>query len=247
MSNNTKLNRRISLRLFGRWLLRLEGKNLAEIEKDPEYAFLYWTPPPLARGAIGSRVKRTEEQQQAYNNEMNRLDAILAEFIVANGTDALMASFLTERHHNTDNQWGQNKKDDWEGPVPSTLSTAVSAFTWIMKTAGGVSHYELPLSRATLQGFTRLPESKSRGNGQRQGITWEEVATICGIQEGKGTLRGLRNSCILRVMSDGMLRVSEAANIRVEDFTQNGLVITRSKTDQEGEGDLVYLCDITAI
>ena len=81
--------------------------------------------------------------------------------------------------------------------------------------------------------------------GQRNGLTWKEVERICAVQESDGTLRGLRNSAILRVMSDGLLRISEVTELRIDDLEDSTLRIRFSKTDQEGSGEHLYLCEDT--
>ena len=102
---------------------------------------------------------------------------------------------------------------------------------------------ELPITSATLSGIRR--EGRDRGRGQRNGLTWKEVERICAVQEADGTLRGLRNSAILRVMSDGLLRISEATEIHISDLEDSALRLRFSKTDQEGQGEHLYLCDDT--
>ena len=59
-----------------------------------------------------------------------------------------------------------------------------------------------------------------------------------------GAVRGLRDAAFIAVMSDGLLRVSEAAALEVADLEAEGantLTIRRSKTDQEGEGAVQYI------
>ena len=90
-----------------------------------------------------------------------------------------------------------------------------------------------------------LREGRDRGRGQRNGLTWKEVERICAVQEADGTLRGLRNSAILRVMSDGLLRISEVTELRIDDLEDSTLRIRFSKTDQEGQGEHLYLCEDT--
>ena len=102
---------------------------------------------------------------------------------------------------------------------------------------------ELPITTATLSGIRR--EGRDRGRGQRNGLTWKEVERICAVQEADGTLRGLRNSAILRVMSDGLLRISEVTELRISDLEDNTLRLRFSKTDQEGSGEHLYLCEDT--
>ena len=102
---------------------------------------------------------------------------------------------------------------------------------------------DLPLCTATLVGISRA--GRDRGRGQRKGITWRDVEKICAIQEADGTLIGLRNSAIIQVMSDGLLRVSEVTELRISDLEENMMKIRFSKTDQEGKGEYLYLCDAT--
>ena len=68
---------------------------------------------------------------------------------------------------------------------------------------------------------------------------------ICAVQEADSTLRGLRNSAILRVMSDGLLRISEVTELRISDIEGSTLRVRFSKTDQEGQGEHLYLCEDT--
>ena len=56
------------------------------------------------------------------------------------------------------------------------------------------------------------------------------------VERRDGSVRGLRDAALLAVMSDGLLRVSEAAALEVADLEAedaNTLTIRRSKTDQE--------------
>ena len=59
------------------------------------------------------------------------------------------------------------------------------------------------------------------------------------------TLSGIRNSAILRVMSDGLLRISEVTELRISDLEDNTLRLRFSKMDQEGSGEHLYLCEDT--
>ena len=70
---------------------------------------------------------------------------------------------------------------------------------------------------------------------------------LCAVQEADGTHRGLRNSAIFRVMSDGLLHISEVTELRVDDLEDNTLRIRFSKTDQEGAGESLYLCEDTRL
>ena len=130
-----------------------------------------------------------------------------------------------------------------DGKSPGTISIAVAAVKWLLKHRNNGNPVETPITSATLSGIRR--EGKDRGRGQRRGLTWREVEKICAVQEADGTRRGLRNSAILRVMSDGLLRISEVTELRISDLEDNTLRLRFSKTDQDGQGEYLYLCDDT--
>ena len=119
----------------------------------------------------------------------------------------------------------------------------MSAVKWFLKYRNSGTPVELPITTATLSGIRR--EGRDRGRGQRNGLTWREVEKICAVQEADGTLRGIRNSAILRVMSDGLLRISEVVEFRISDLEDNKIQGRFSKTDQEGQGEYLYLCEDT--
>ena len=144
-------------------------------------------------------------------------------------TDALLAEYITHLFN--------------DGKAPGTISIVVAAVKWFLKHRNGGQSIDLPITSATLSGIRR--EGKDRGRGQRNGLTWREVEKICAVQEADSTLRGLRNSAILRVMSDGLLRISEVTELRISDLEDNTLRVRFSKTDQEGEGESLYLCEDT--
>ena len=127
-----------------------------------------------------------------------------------------------------------------KGKAPGTISVVVAATKWILKERNGGADVVMPLTTATMRGIRK--EGRDRGRGQRYGLTWREVEKICTIQEADGTLRGIRNSAVIRIMSDAMLRVTEAAEILIDDLEDNMLRVRFSKTDQEGAGEYLYLC-----
>ena len=65
--------------------------------------------------------------------------------------------------------------------------------------------------------------------------------------EASNTKVGLRDSALIRVMSDGLLRIGEAVAINVDDLHGNTLDIPSSKTDQDGEGATAHLGRETVI
>ena len=80
----------------------------------------------------------------------------------------------------------------------------------------------------------------------RQSMFWFAVAAARLAAEA-GTALGLRDAALLRLGSDGLLRISELAGVQVDDLrlAEEGsgvLALPRSKTDQEGEGSFLYVC-----
>ena len=66
----------------------------------------------------------------------------------------------------------------------------------------------------------------------------------------EGPSKAFRDAAIVAVMSDAMLRVSEAAALHVADLEAEGgntLTVRRSKTDQEGEGVAQYIGGPTVV
>ena len=180
-------------------------------------------PPPTAR---------LVEKSFAENTLRNRRQALKHFDGWLNGRscwDRLLAEYIT---HLFD-----------EGKAPGTISIVVSAVKWLLKHRNNGKPVDLPITAATLSGIRR--EGRDRGRGQRNGLTWREVEKICAVQETDSTLRGLRNSAILRAMSDGLLRISEVTELRISDLEDNTLRVRFSKTDQEGEGEHLYLCEDT--
>ena len=106
-------------------------------------------------------------------------------------------------------------------------------------------HY--PATERVLAGFRR--ERRARGRGQVAGVRWEQADAAAAVAASTGgSVRGLRDAALLAVMSDGLLRVSEAAGIEVADIEAEGantLTIRRSKTDQEAKGAARYIGEPT--
>ena len=182
--------------------------------------------------AIPEPTARLVEKSFADNTMRNRKQALRAFSYWLQGReirDGLLAEYATHLHD--------------IGKAPGTISIVVSAVKWLLKHRNKGTPVDLPITSATLSGIRR--EGRDRGRGQRNGLTWREVEKICAVQEADGTLRGLRNSAILRVMSDGLLRISEVTELRIDDLEDSTLRIRFSKTDQEGQGEHLYLCEDT--
>ena len=146
----------------------------------------------------------------AYRHAMQQLEVWL------NGrslSDNLLANYITGLYQ--------------DGKSPATISKIVSAVKWTKKNHGVAMDFET--TEKTLAGIRR--KGVYRGRGQVHGITWEEVERVCALAEAQNTVAGLRDSTLFRLMSDCMLRISEAVAVDLEDIN-NVLTIHQSKTDQ---------------
>ena len=86
---------------------------------------------------------------------------------------------------------------------------------------------------------------KDRGRGQVDGLIWQDVERVCVYAETEGTLAGLRDAAMIRLMSDCLLRISEVVAVDIADLKERTLTVRASKTDQEGTGETLYVCDAT--
>ena len=98
------------------------------------------------------------------------------------------------------------------------------------------------VTREALKSYRR--QARARGRGSMTGLRFEHV-DLATSRKQPGLL-GLRNACLLRVLSDGMLRVSELCALELRDVAtatdgSGTLKIRHSKTDQDGSGATVYL------
>ena len=138
-------------------------------------------------------------------------------------TDALLAEYITALHT--------------EGKSPSTIAQVVAAAKWQAR------HYGVEIvgevTSKTLAGIRR--EGKERGKGQVDGVEREEMLRVVTLAEVDKTIAGLRDAAPIRLMSDCLLRISEAVAVDVEDIHKSTLRIKSSKTDQEGRGEVLYI------
>lgn len=184
----------------------------------------------LERGADLAAASLSKNTHRAYRGALQRLQDYLDQHD-ASLTDGWLAGYLIALFH--------------RGHSPASASMVVSAVRFRAKVAGSPS----PVGPATdriLAGFRR--EGQQRGRGQVVGISWEMADTIAHLvaTSEPESLSALRDAALVSIMSDAMLRVSEVAALRCSDVEGaedgTGLVsIRRSKTDQEGEGAVLFL------
>ena len=136
---------------------------------------------------------------ETYRLAMQQLEIWLDERSL---NDNRLANYITELYQ--------------DGKSPATISKIVAAVKWTAKNHnGGTAHLSFEITDKTLAGIRR--KGKGRGRGQVDGITWAEVEQICALAETEETVAGLRDSALIRLMSDCLLRISEAVAVDVKD------------------------------
>ena len=173
----------------------------------------------------------SENTWRAYKHALKHFE----EWVVREGldgapvTDAVIANYLVALHET--------------GKAPATCGQIVAAIRFFAKLQG-IEPPIGPEAERVLAGIRR--DGRARGRGQVQGVNFAEAEHAAATAEKGGTLKDLRDAAVLAVMSDGLLRISEARALTVDDvaFEADGtgrLTIRHSKTDQEGEGAAMFL------
>ena len=155
-----------------------------------------------------------------YQRLSRELEAWLSGQIL---TDGLLADYITELHA--------------EGKSPATIAQVVAAAKWLAKNQGLEIVGEI--TSKTLAGIRR--EGKERGKGQVDGVEREGMLRVVTLAEADKTIAGLRDAALIRLMSDCLLRISEAVAVDVGDIQKSTLRIRSSKTDREGRGEVLYV------
>ena len=166
-----------------------------------------------------------ENTLKAYQRALQSLTVWLSGRTLS---DALLANYITVLHDN--------------GKSPATIGQVVAAVKWQLKHQLQET-LNFPITQATLAGIRR--EGKNRGRGQVDGLIWQDVERVCVYAETEGTLAGLRDALMIRLMSDCLLRISEVVAVNIGDLKETTLTLQFSKTDQEGTGETLYVCDST--
>jgi integrase len=122
----------------------------------------------------------------------------------------------------------------------SSISRSLSALkTFFPASARAMDH---SMVRAALRGVRKQQVELGRITIRARPISPDELERMCAVWPRTST-RGLRNRALLRLGWLCAARISEICNLRMADldWTPEGLavLIRRSKTDQNGEGELI--------
>ena len=161
-------------------------------------------------------------------------------------------SFPAQSVHLAD--WITKRASD--GRKPSTIRMGLSAVSAAHRQVNAANPVDDEGVRATMRGLTR---QLGRAQKQAVGLTAASLAavrsTACAPRIGRGgsleslstaMARGLTDIALVSLMRDGMLRRSEAAAVSWGDLAAENdgtgrLTVARSKTDQEGEGAVLFI------
>ena len=131
------------------------------------------------------------------------------------------------------------------GAAPATIHVARAAIAKMHQVSSQPDPTAGSLCRDVLRRIDR--EGRDRGRGQVTGVGWARAEAAALLAEDDGSLQGLRDGAIVRLMSDTLARISEAAALQCSDvepdITAGGgtVHIRASKTDQRGEGSTRYI------
>ena len=129
------------------------------------------------------------------------------------------------------------------GRAPASAELLVAALRFRAKLAREDAPVG-PLSARILAGFRRA--GADRDCGQVTGVGWAQSDAAVALASRDG-LAGFRDSALIAIGSDALLRVSELAALEVADidFGTGTVTVRKSKTDQESEGAVLYLGEPT--
>ena len=171
------------------------------------------------------RARASDNTLKAYEHATRKLEAWLEGRAL---TDAVLAEYIRFLHA--------------EGKSPATINLVVSAVKWMAEYRGADS----VVGDITARSMSEIRgEGKERERRQVNGLTWDEVERVCAAAESSDTAAGLRDAAMISLMSDCLLRISEAVAVNVQDVQAAGLQVHGKKADAEKRGDVLYICEST--
>lgn len=182
------------------------------------------------RGFQSDTVTRTEARSsasgntlKAYEHAKQKLETWLEGRQL---TDPMLAAYIRYLHA--------------EGKSAATINLVVAAVKWMITHHS--ADYEVGPVTVHTHSEIRM-EGKQRRRRQADGLTWEDVERMCAAAVSSDTTSGLRDAAMISLMSDCLLRISEAVAVNVENITREGLLVSRD--DGEPVEDALYICEPT--
>ena len=168
------------------------------------------------------RAKVSDNTLKAYEHAALKLEVWLEGRAVS---DAVLAEYIRFLHA--------------EGKSAATINLVVAAVKWM----AGQHGLDNVVGDLTTQTLTSIRTgSKGRKRQQAAPLTWDEVERVCATAESSDTAAGLRDAAMISLMSDCLLRISEAVAVNVEDIKPDGLLIGGEEGMQD---EALYICEST--
>ena len=180
----------------------------------------------IASGA-GEEIRAdvSDNTLKAYEHATRKLETWLEGRTLS---DAVLAEYVRFLHE--------------QGKSPATINLVLSAVKWMAEYHG----MDAVAGAATEGALSDVRQGgKRRGRRQVDGLTWDDVERVCAAAESADTAAGLRDAAMISLMSDCLLRISEAVAVDVKDVNSEGLRLRRRGNDQEGRDEVLYICDST--
>ena len=171
------------------------------------------------------RANVSDNTLKAYEHATRKLEAWLEGRAL---TDAVLAEYIRFLYA--------------EGKSPATINLVVSAVKW-MAEYRGVGNVVGDITARALSDIRG--EGKERERRQVDGLTWDDVERVCAAAESSDTAAGTRDAAMISLMSDCLLRISEAVAVDVEDVRAEGLQVDGKRTSEEDQGEFLYICEST--
>lgn len=175
-----------------------------------------------------AKASRAENTMLSYNKAMRAFIAWCSERGVASlpAEPETIGAYATARMK--------------EGAKASTLTVAISAIRYFHKAAGHASPTDHDAVKSVMRGIRRTIGTAPK---QKQPATAERVSAM--LAHMAQDMQGKRDRALILLGMAGAFRRSELVFLNVENlaFTDHGMdvTLTRSKTDQEGQGAVVAI------
>ena len=189
----------------------------------------------LQRAAVVARQSRSANTQRTYNSALRSF----GKFAAGQGRPAfpatahVVAGFL------------QSRID--AGASPASLNIILTALRISHRAANQPDPTADQNVRALMKGYRRILAKQGRRSRQAKGLSESDLAVIIAVARKHGDdIRTARDIAVVSLLREGLLRRDECASLSARDFSREAdgsgrLLITRSKTDQDGEGCALFL------
>ena len=173
------------------------------------------------------RANVSDNTLKAYEHATRKLEAWLEGRAL---TDAVMAEYIRFLYA--------------QGKSLATINLVVSAVKW-MAEYRGVGNVVGDMTARALSGIRG--EGKERARRQVDGLTWDDVERVCAAAESSDTAAGTRDAAMISLMSDCLLRISEAVAVDVEDVQSRGTsgATARKHDAKKIRARILYICEST--